>query len=291
MERTFLEWKDEDCVLYFQNKETEEVVETISPKRGNASYAKKKSMKAWEIKKGLDGLTLDYPVRGMRSSLIRDSHLLLVTLTFDQKKTAKQEAWRLLTSKGKACNRFSAMISKVFGTKATWKIKEGTVSGYPAPHILVFVDKSVRIFRYKNGWRLQSQEKLERLRKAWPYGFIDVQAIVSNKVGKRNVVYYLTKYLTKTISPKAHKKVTLSSKEMKVERIAVQTHVWNKLFKSRDVLSKAFKQRLNQLRPLKAKPEPNEKPWSLLSIEYAINPLKLKFPDVTRVLPIKSGIG
>jgi hypothetical protein len=152
MEKTYKDWVNEDINLTFIDYETEETREHISPKRGNASYARKKGLMAWEIRKGLDKLELDYPVQGMRSSLFRDTHLFLITLTFDQKKISAQDAWEKLTSKGGALNRFSANLYKVFGTKAKWTIKEGTSSDYPTPHILLFVDKPVHVFRHNRKW-------------------------------------------------------------------------------------------------------------------------------------------
>lgn len=86
------------------------------------------------------------------------------------------------------------------------------------------------------------------MRKAWPYGFSNVEAVVSTKVGKRNVVHYLTKYLSKTVVIGPIKKASMSLGELKAQRIAVKTYKWNKVFGCRDVLSKVFKERLNMLR-------------------------------------------
>ena len=184
--------------------------------------------------------------------MFRDTHLLLITLTFDQKRIAKQDAWQSITSRGKAFNRFSAVISKVFGTKATWKIKEGTASGYPAPHILVFVDRPVRAFNHKKSWRLQSQEKLERLRKAWPYGFIDVEAVVSNKVGKRNIYSILSDQVpNRDHYPQGQQGEPSEEGELKAERMALQTHIWNKLLSVGTCFPRRST-RLNQLQPLKS---------------------------------------
>jgi hypothetical protein len=103
------------------------------------------------------------------------------------------------------------------------------------------------VFKHNCKWRLRSEATLERLRKAWPYGLIDVEAVVSTKVGKRNVVHYLTKYPTKTVIIGSSKKASMNSGELKAQRIAVKTRKWNKVFRCMDVLSKAFKERLNTL--------------------------------------------
>jgi hypothetical protein len=288
MVKTFLEWEEEDCFLSFFNEDTGELFETLSSKRGNPAYAKNKRRKAWEINQGLKKLDLDYPVPHTRD-VVRDTHLLLVTLTFDQKRATKDGAWHLLTSKGQAFNRFSANLSKIFGTKASWKIKEGTRSGYPAPHVLVMLDRPVRAFRYRKNWRIQSKKILDRLKKAWPYGYIDVMAIISSKVGKYGVVGYLMKYLTKSISFSYKNSDSFASEQWEREKAAILTHVWNKVFKCRDVLSKAFKQRLNVVRPVRPKANPCERVWSLFSFDYRISPLRIGPPRVIGLSPMKFG--
>jgi hypothetical protein len=275
MVETFLEWIEEECYVNLVNNETGEFLEVLSPKRGNPAYARNKRKKASEIHQGLKKLDWDYPVPHARN-LVRDTHMLLVTPTFDQKRITKEDAWQSLTSKGKAFNRFSANMSKIFGSKATWKVKEATKSGYPAPHILVILDKPVRAFRYKMTWRLQSQELLERLRRAWPYGFIDVRAVISNRVGRYGVVYYLMKYFTKSISFSYKGDGSFDSGQWEKEKAAIKTHVWNKVFRCRDVLSKAFKQRLNAVRPLKLETSSSERKWSLCWIDYRISLLRIR---------------
>lgn len=276
MVRTFLEWKEEDIILTFLNENTEERFQVLSAKRGNSAYAKKKRKKAWEINQGLVKLNLDFPVYHARE-VVKDTHLLLITLTFDQKLMSKDGAWHLMTSKGEAFNRFSANVSKIFGTKATWKVKEGTGSGYPAPHILIILDRPVRVFRYKKNWRLQSRSALERLRRAWPYGFIDVRGVVSGKVGKCGVVSYLTKYLTKSISVNINEDEPAEQGQWDREKTAILTHVWNKVFKCRDVLSKAFKDRLNRIHPARPEATSDGREWSLSSMDHYMSIQRIVF--------------
>lgn len=243
---SFLEWSKVDCYLTFHNKQSDESLEILSAKRGNESYAKNKRKMAWQINNGLSQMQFDFSVINSRE-IVRDTHLFLVTLTFDPKLVSKEEAWHLLSSKGKALNRFSANLSKIFGTKATWKVKEANSSGYPAPHILVMVDKPIRAFRYRGKWRIQSNRILERLRGVWKYGFIDFQAIVGGKINKRGVVSYLTKYMTKSINVPRNNMGDFETKDLKNEKTAIFTHAWNKIYRMRDVLSKSLKMRLNRV--------------------------------------------
>ncbi len=281
MVETFFSWIGQECYVNLINNSTGEYLELLSPKRGNSAYARNKRKKASEIYQGLKRLDWDYSVPHTRN-LVRDTHLLLVTLTFNQRTMRKEEAWRLLTAKGKAFNRFSANLSKIFGMKATWKVKEATKSGYPAPHILVMVDRPVRAFRYKMRWRMQSEKGLERLRRAWPYGFIDVQAVISGRVGRYGVVAYLMKYLTKSLSVRARTSGFLDSEQWKKDRAAVLTHVWNKVFRCRDVLSKAFKHRLNSLHPMRLEANVAERVWWFFSFDRRLSPQAL---FVERPLP------
>jgi hypothetical protein len=89
MVKEFLVWKDEECYVNLLNEDTGELLEVLSPKRGNPAYAKNKRKKAWEIYQGLKKLDWDYPVPHARS-VVRDTHLLLVTLAFDQKTITKE---------------------------------------------------------------------------------------------------------------------------------------------------------------------------------------------------------
>jgi hypothetical protein len=266
MIKTFLDWKDNDCYLTFTNDGTGKSIEILAAKRGNEAFAKKKRGKAWEIAQGLKRLELDFPIEHARN-IYRNTHLILVTLTFDQKQVTKEEAWHLLTTKGKALNRFSANLSKVLGTKATWKVKEATASGYPAPHILVFLDRPIRSFYYRGNWRIQSQGMIERLRRAWPYGFIDVKAVISSRIYESNVVYYLTKYFTKSIALR-NQDGELDSSQFEKERVAILTHIWNKVYRSRDILSKAFRQRLNSICSRNVQSSNKDAKWQLASIEF-----------------------
>ena len=278
---SFLDWKDEDCIITFHNDTTDESYEKLSPKRGNETYAKNKRKVAWEINKGLSKMRFDFPVARSRN-IVRAVHLLMITLTFDPKKVSKEEAWHLLTTKGKAFNRFSANLSKMFGTKATWKIKEANSSGYPAPHIFVMLDKPIRAFRFHGKWRLQSNHILERLRGVWRYGFIDVEAIVDNKVKKRKVVGYLTKYLTKSVSVSRKDGKMLDVNDLGKERIAILTHAWNKVYRSRDILSKSFKQRLNfQYKEKENRLEPEQ--WIIEDIRYSTLIVKSELVELSGI--------
>lgn len=263
--------------MTFEEFYSKQSFQILSSKRGNSTYAKKKRKLAWQINQGMKGMEWDYECNNSRN-IVRDTHLILITLTFDRKLTSKEKAWHLLTAEGKELNKLQANISKIFGKNATWKIKEGTVSGYPAPHILVMLDRPIRAFRYRGTWRIQSNSKVERLKEKWKFGFLDVRAIVSNKIKNSNVIGYLTKYLTKFVSFKYEPGKKVKVDDLGKEATAILTNVWNKVYRSRDVLSKSFKQRLNAIHDVRLDriyPElklPNKdsimKKWILNEINY-----------------------
>jgi hypothetical protein len=232
-------------------------VEALGPKRGNLSYAKKKRKKWRQLQTGMDGLVWDYDLPKARSRTMRKTHLLFITLTYSRDYSI-QEAWRLISSKGQALNRFSSSLTKVVGNKATYKAKEAQSSGYPAPHILCIMDRPVTAVKHGAKWIVQQRELVEQIKKAWPYGYVDVQACVGGRVNGRPPMSYLTKYATKTTE------VSHGSAEPTISEL---THAWQKAFGLRDVVSKDFLQRLNLLHvePVSEDTGPR---WELKQIEY-----------------------
>jgi len=251
----FFSWLSVDYVLTFENESTKEAFQTISPKRGNKQFAIKKWKKVREINQGMNGLKFDSDIPNHRG-LMKNCHLLLAILTFKHDVTI-EEAWHMISSHGGELNNFKANLTKIFGSKATITVKEAQSNGYPAPHILILLDRPVRTRRHygKKGvsWRIDSRSVLERLKSVWKWGFLDVEAVVFQDVGKfkgyRSPVSYLTKYLTKSFDLSQSPNL-LNAKRLEdipnILRTPVFTHVWNKILRSRDFfISKAFKDRLN----------------------------------------------
>ncbi len=253
----YREWRNEDVVLTFVHEGGEEI-DILGSKRGNGPYARKKRKKMRELESGMEGLVWDYDVQGARRHVMRKTHLLFITLTFDRSHSI-QESWRLCSSRGGALNKFSANLAKILGNKATFKAKEAQSSGYAAPHILCIIDRPVTAIQHKGRWIVQSRDIVERIKRAWPYGFVDIQASVGGKVRGRGVMAYMMKYVTKTTS--------VDYLEPKHLKIAELTHSWNKLFGLRDVVSKQFMQRLN-VHLTAPVVEDSPSGWELQQIEY-----------------------
>jgi hypothetical protein len=257
----YREWRNDDVILHFEDSNGE-YAEATSPKRGNWVYAWKKRKKMKYLQTGMDGLVWDYEVPHSRSTVIRKTHLIFITLTYARHYTV-QDSWRLTSSRGGALNRFSARLSKILGNKATYKAKEAQESGYAAPHIMVILDRPVTAFKHGKTWRIRDRRLVQKIKDAWPYGFVDVQACVGGKVRGRNPISYMMKYATKTL----RRDTTTKS-----ARIAELTHAWNKVFGTRDVIGRQFLERLN-LHAVDPTASPSG--WVLTDIEYR--------PDIIRL--------
>jgi len=283
--RNFFHWLSLDYILTFENEETGEQFSKVSPKRGNKEFAKRKWRKVREMNEGMKGLGFDFDATGHRG-IYKMTYMVLITLTFRQD-ISKERAWYLLHTKGQELNRFNARLRKIFGSKATLRVKEAQANGYPAPHILLIVDRPIRVKRHRGkrgfSWRLASRILVNQVKSAWKWGFVDVEAVVIYDGGRyrgyHSPINYLTKYLTKSLDLSDHPELFKAKgmDEIPMElRARVRTHLWNKIARSRDLyISKAFKERLKVIPPrldrydLILKPDCCER-WCLVGMEAEI---------------------
>ncbi len=288
LQAELLDWMLTDKKNVFHNTATNETVFALVAKRGNPLYAAKKNEALNEIIEAADGIEFDSPVDGLRDSRFRQTRLLFFTLTFSHKRFTGEEAWSMIRSTpiegfDNPCgvlNRLGANITSIFGGNGKLTVKEGDSRGYPAPHIIVVLDRPVLVRRHvgKDGlttWRLADKHLLERVGKdlasrsrsrkdveaanadnpIWPYGLMDVQGIVKeSKFGRfSNGFTYLFKYLIKTVSlekfPELEDMSYFSDSGNKSLRTMMFTHLCNKCFRTRDIVfGKAFKGRLGLLK-------------------------------------------
>jgi hypothetical protein len=247
----FENWMNDASIVYLRNVLTGERVRHLGPKRGNRAYAAKYRAKLNDLNTALACCKLDEPF-GTSGKYYR-TQALLVTFTYDHKDTSLQSSWGSVSkdlSKWKTqCKRKLGITDK--NAFATLAIKEGTESGYPAPHMLILIKHPVIVVRHvgkKNGavtWRIQSYPLLDALKSAWHKGFIDVQGIVKHKVsnGKDNVsvMRYLFKYLTKAVDLDLNEDPNNEIRE-KYKNIGIKTFAWQKYYMLRPLhISKAFK--------------------------------------------------
>lgn len=285
LQSEFLDWIETPDYNKFRNLETNEIVYAQVAKRGNVAYAARKAKNRDSMKDALDGKVFDEPLKGSHD--LRRTRLLLITTTFDNSLFSMEEAWAALRSKPiegsetvyNVLNKLNANISKIFGKHGTLISKEAQSNGYPAPHIIVLLDKPVIVKRHvgKNGhisYRLFDPHILNRVGKGdlmrklckkdhrvaieqnpiWPYGFIDIEGIVSENGSRscKNAILYPFKYMTKCLTEDGSNSIKdvpdISSVEDKGLRTMLYTHFGNKCFRTRDVsFGKAFKDRIGML--------------------------------------------
>jgi hypothetical protein len=137
----------------------------------------------------------------------------------------------------------------------------------------------VTAFKHKGKWRLQNRELLEKIKRAWPHGYVDIRACVDGRIEGRGVMGYVMKYQTKSVDKH------MSPKQLKIAEL---THAWNKVFGTRDVIGRQFLERLN----LHAvEPEASPSGWELKDIEIRPSIGRLIGHEVQRSYPAPTGAG
>ncbi len=287
MQKDLFDWILTDEKNVFRNKKTNELIFSLAAKRGNKAYTAKKNQKLNEILAAVADGQFDTPVPGMRSDNYRLTKVLLATLTFSHKRYTPEQAWGLLRASDLddhkfehgVLNKFGANISSTFGSNGKLTCKEASSNGYPAPHVIIVLDKPVLVKRHigKDGetsWRIADKHILTRIGKdaasrarsridveaaiennpIWTYGTLDVKGIVKEDRFKKfsNGFTYVFKYLIKTISidkyPELAEQDTINESKNPSLRTMMFTHMGNKCFRTRDIVfGKAFKDRIGLL--------------------------------------------
>jgi hypothetical protein len=260
----FMDWINDASIVTLRDMTTGDRVRKLSPKRGNKAYAANYRKRLNDLEGAMAGLELSFPrAKG------RDKYMMcrsfLITLTYDQKTVSKQNAWANISGD---IAKFKILAKRCFGARsiASIAVKEGTQSGYPAPHLFFILNGPVTcVKRWSDAkqryfYRIHSDlvykgihtgnPRTDRngLVDCWKPGigpdgepsksFIDVQGVVENRVQdgdrKVSVAHYLFKYLTKAID--------IDSPGQAIRNLGVKTFAWQKLYRLRPVhLSKAFK--------------------------------------------------
>ena len=246
MYRKFESWYNDASVVSLRDLATGETVRKLSPKRGNPAYAYRQRKRTEQLAEGLRGLSFSEPLQLGRNGYVRSCAFLL-TLTYDQKLLSCQEAWHHISDD---LAKFKIQLKRAVrcGHLQSITVKEGTSSGYPAPHLFVVLDAPLLCFRHSGrkgiAYRLHSQALLERVRACWKRGYIDVQAVSDGQVASDSrrlpLTDYLFKYLTKSLR---------ALKEGEPYGTAFKTFAWQKLFRQHFFhLSSGFKCLMNNVR-------------------------------------------
>ena len=236
----YREWVGTEEFSVVENIQTGDRFPITVSKLGNVKHAITKRAQLQPVIDAFDSMTLDLPIPGGRSKNQRMGYALLVTLTYDHKLLTPQEAYRRV---GSDINRFKARFTKIIDSQyVSMSVKEGTKSGYPAPHLIFIICKPQRVFLHKGKWRLQSMMLYRAIHEAWrdasggSYN-CDIEAIVGNGVkgtGKtvRSAMSYVLKYITKASDPDAL--------DTDSQHLADVTHAMMKYTGCRDIIGKRF---------------------------------------------------
>ena len=125
---------------------------------------------------------------------IKETNVLLVTLTYGPKRCSIREAWETI---GTDYHKWITNLRNKFGRITCFRTFEAYASGYPHIHCsLIFQDHKFRAFRRyswkerKVIWRIKEKHEFERAY----HSFVDVRAIRTFA----GSLHYVTKYLTKS---------------------------------------------------------------------------------------------
>ena len=237
----YREWVGVEEFSVIRNTDTGEYLPCAVSKLGNVKYAINKRAQLQPVIDAFDGMVLDLPIPGGRDKRHRMGYALLITLTYDHKLYTPVEAYRRC---GQDINRFKARFTKLIDSPyVSMAVKEGTKSGYPAPHLIFIVCRPLPVFLHKDKWRVQDKLLYKAIHEAWfdasggSYN-CDIEAIVGNRVrgtGKRQrgAMSYVLKYIMKSSDP--------DSQDSESQDLADITHAMMKFTGCRDIIGKRFR--------------------------------------------------
>ena len=250
----------------FYNRETGEHRASPVSRRGNPAYALRQSFKKASLSKLLRKATISYETT---SGIF--SHLFFFTLTFDHGEMSRDRANRFITTKGKGLTRFFARFEKcIKGGYSKVIVKESTSSGYPAVHIILYLETPLKVsWHRKSGtYRTDPSDpytrsvlgKLKNLgdwnskSPLWKAGFIDIYGFTNDCMGMKgysNPINYIAKYISKSLDLENIPGID-DCKKVSELPIKHRTRVWtilnNLIWNSHTwIISKSFKEDLKRI--------------------------------------------
>jgi len=235
----YLDWVSSHNYCFLKH-DSGDVICVKSSKRGNDVYASKKSADYDLVGSALsDSVYSTIQDRkgfrsGVRYGALAQTYVLFVTYTYDTKLYTPFEAYKRCTSD---LNRWKAYMTRELGMKySSMCVKESTDKGYPAPHMIIILERPVTVVYWKgqkgNKWIVQDRTIIDHLHDAWERATegtyqVDIQGVVGGSVGDGGTIaYYLSKYVGKSVKPSS--------------KTSVYTLSLQKYFGLRDIISKAF---------------------------------------------------
>lgn len=212
----YLDWLDDSLVITLRNIATGERVRKESSKRGNHAYASHQRKRFSDIDRGIDALVNRQKHHPGSNTAMTD--VLMVTYTHDPSIVLSEaEAWTEFTSR---LNQWKVQAKRALGVGHLDVLcareacgGDGPNQDYPAPHAIVILDHPIMAFRWvsrtgkrrgKETYRVNNDTIHKELKRIWPYGHLDIQAVVGGRVvvdGKeQSATQYILQYVTKSIN-------------------------------------------------------------------------------------------
>ncbi len=286
--KDLIEWVTIFYYNLFANLDTGEHHACPVCRRGNAAYALRQSFKKSMLAKLIKKSTISKET----SSGIY-SHLFFMTLTIDHSVMSRDEANRFITAKGKGISRFFARLEKALdGGYSKVIVKESTTSGYPAVHIILHLERPLKIkwHRKSKSYRpdpsdpytrsilakLKNLEDWNSKSPIWGVGFIDIYGFTNDNLqmkGYSNPINYIAKYISKSLDlediPNIEDYERVSELPEKY-RTKVWTVLNNLIWNSQTwVISKSFRE---DLKKIKEKIEKLKSRWFYVDTVSTTNP-------------------
>lgn len=263
-----------ECHYYnlFENKETKERHAIPVSRRGNTQWALRQSFKKADLAKIIKKAYISRTCNGQTFS-----HLFFMTLTFDKHLMSCAQANQYITTAGKGPNKLFARLNKVLiGGYSKVSVKESTTSGYPAVHIILYLNTPLKIKWHEKSHTYRpdtsdpySKKVLGSLKNlndwnsvspVWGVGFIDIYGFTKERLsfhGYANPVNYIAKYISKSLDVENIPELKTCKKVSELPekyRTAVWTILNNLIWNSQTwVISKSFRTALNRLKETRDK--------------------------------------
>jgi len=206
----FISWSRQPLALWLRstNWTTGEMRDLFveASKRGNWLYRQRQQDRVDDLNEAMKGRTFSTSPKGSREGELYQTQLLLMTLTVATGELSRHEAWSSLPG---YINRFRSHLTRRLGPHSALTVREGTANGYPAPHMIVLLDRPIPVKKHRSidgkiTYRLMSYREKQDLGEGWPLGNIDVEGIISRgdelESSHGSPIQYITKYLTKSVN-------------------------------------------------------------------------------------------
>jgi hypothetical protein len=122
----------------------------------------------------------------------KSNHIVLTIKTKSHKELSLDEAFNYIT---KYFEKIKKYLNKKYGVKGYIGVLEVHSSGYPHLHVIFFLKKPAKVFKWKGIWRFQEKRTWEKELKAEERGYIDAFALKS----REEFISYMTKYMAKQL--------------------------------------------------------------------------------------------